>query len=117
MHEASFYLDECLRECAMKFFFKLIAMIAFILVINVGVTHADQISSRILANTCFSCHGHEGKSLGAMPSIQGRPAEYIQTMLNAFRDDKRKGTVMNRIAKGFTSDEIKSLSQYISSLK
>jgi cytochrome subunit of sulfide dehydrogenase len=101
----------------MRLFFKLIAVVTFVMVANAGVTHADQVSSRILANTCFSCHGHKGKSLGAMPSIKGKPAKYIQTMLNAFRDDKRKGTVMNRIAKGFTPDEIKSLSQYFSSLK
>lgn len=78
---------------------------------------ADQASASVLANTCFSCHGHKGKSLGAMPSIQGKPAKYIETMLTAFRDDKRQGTVMNRIAKGFSPAEIEALSQYFATLK
>ena len=32
-------------------------------------------------------------------------------------EDKRKGTVMNRIAKGFSPSEIKALSQYFATLK
>lgn len=76
---------------------------------------ADMASSVVLANTCFSCHGTDGASQGAMPSIKGKPANYIETVLMAFREDKRKGTVMNRIAKGFDANEIKALSRYFSS--
>ncbi len=93
----------------------LIAAMSFVL--TADIARADQAPPGVLANTCFSCHGHKGKSLGAMPSIQGKPAKYIETMLNAFREDKRKGTVMNRIAKGFSPSEIKALSQYFATLK
>jgi sulfide dehydrogenase cytochrome subunit len=79
-----------------------------------GITaaRAETPSPVVLANTCFSCHGTDGDSVGAMPSIKGKPAAYISTMLTAFRNGSRKGTVMNRIAKGFSPDEIAALSRY-----
>ena len=76
---------------------------------------ADMASDTVLANTCFSCHGTDGNSVGAMPTIKGKSASFIEKQLEEFRADKRSGTVMNRIAKGFTSDEIKTLSRYFAS--
>lgn len=73
---------------------------------------ADMASSEVLANTCFSCHGTDGHSAGAMPSINGRPAKFIEVALKAFRDGKRQSTVMQRIAKGFNDDEITALAAY-----
>lgn len=76
---------------------------------------AEMASPIVLANTCFSCHGTDGQSEGAMPSIKGKPAAYISAMLTAYRNDSKKGTVMNRIAKGFSPDEIAALSKYFAS--
>ncbi len=88
-----------------------------VLFLTAGGARADMASSVVLANTCFSCHGTDGRSVGAMPSIQGKPASYIELQLKAFRDGKLKATVMNRIAKGFSNDEIKALSRYFSGKK
>jgi len=82
-----------------------------------GITKADMASAVVLANTCFSCHGTDGASAGAMPSIKGKPADFIETQLTGFRDGTKRGTVMNRIAKGFTDDEIKALSRYFAGKK
>lgn len=91
---------------------------AFLLFVPPGGTaRADMASAVVLANTCFSCHGTDGASKGAMPSIKGKPANFIETQLTAFRDGKKQGTVMNRIAKGFTNDEIKVLSRYFAAKK
>ena len=79
-----------------------------------GGAKADMASSVVLANTCFSCHGTDSESAGAMPSIKGKPADFIETQLMAFRDGKKQGTVMKRIAKGFNAAEIKALSRYFS---
>ena len=70
---------------------------------------AEDPSGAVMANTCFSCHGTDGKSAGAMPSIAGKKADYIIKMLTEFRDGKRPSTVMKRIAKGFTDSEIAAL--------
>ncbi|MEK9671263.1 MAG: c-type cytochrome [Rhodospirillaceae bacterium] len=74
---------------------------------------ADMASSAVLAHTCFSCHGPGGRSAGAMPSIDGKPAKLIELNLKDFRDGKRESTVMQRIAKGFTDVEIKAISEYL----
>jgi len=92
----------------------LVAAIAATLVLASGPeVKADQASAAVLASTCFSCHGAGGKSAGAMPSINGKPAKLIELNMKAFRDGKRQSTVMQRIAKGFNDAEIKALSEYL----
>ena len=77
-----------------------------------GTAAADTPASEVLANTCFSCHGTDGHSAGAMPILNGKPAKLIEIALKAFRDGKKDSTVMMRIAKGFDDAEIKALSEY-----
>ena len=49
-----------------------------------------------------------------MPPIHGRPAEEIAAAMLAYRADERPATVMNRIAKGFSPDEIRAISAWLS---
>lgn len=94
-----------------------LALVAGTFALTAGQAAAQDTTSAVLANTCFSCHGTEGKSQGAMPVLAGRPASYIKVTLNQYREDKKQGTVMNRIAKGFTAEEIESLSRFFASQK
>jgi len=80
-----------------------------------GGAQAEETRAAILTNTCFSCHGPDGHSAGAMPSIAGKSASYIVETLKRFRDGGKEGTVMPRIAKGFTDEEIDALANYFSS--
>jgi sulfide dehydrogenase cytochrome subunit len=75
---------------------------------------ADQAMSRgsALANACAACHGPEGHSHGAIPPIDRLSAEDFISVLKAFRADTRKGTVMNRIAKGVDDAEITAMAAY-----
>ena len=67
----------------------------------------------VLALSCASCHGTNGASPGSIPRIQGRSAEYIEKAMLQFKAGERLATVMNRIAKGYTDEEIKLLSAYL----
>ena len=82
-----------------------------------GPVKADMASSAVLANTCFSCHGTDGHSAGAMPSLNGKPEKLIANLLTQYKAGKREGTVMTRIAKGFSDAEIASLAKYFSENK
>jgi sulfide dehydrogenase cytochrome subunit len=82
-----------------------------------GPALPDESRGPILANTCFSCHGTDGHSSGAMPSIDGKSADYIVDTLTRFRDGSKASTVMARIAKGFTDEEIQVLAAYFSGRK
>ena len=63
------------------------------------VTAADA-GGKIIAAQCNGCHGFEGASKGAVPALKGKPAVYLSESMKEFKSDKRKGTMMNRIAKG-----------------
>src|SRR3954469_7392262 len=63
---------------------------------------AETVSSRgaALAQTCVTCHGPDGHSQGAIPSLTTLSSADIIAALQAFRAETRPGTVMHRIAKG-----------------
>jgi len=70
-------------------------------------------SGAMLANSCEGCHGSDGNSQGpAMPTIAGMSKNYMVEVMEEFRDDETKSTIMGRIAKGYTDDEIKAMAAY-----
>ncbi len=75
-------------------------------------------SAAMLATHCTGCHGEDGASLGpASPSIGGLDKDYFIKTMRAFKNGKRHATVMGRIAKGYTDDEIKAMAGYFASKK
>jgi cytochrome subunit of sulfide dehydrogenase len=64
------------------------------------------------ALSCSGCHGPPGTG-GAVASLAGRPAEEIVAALTQFRRGERAATVMDRIAKGFTDDEIHAIAEWL----
>ena len=74
-------------------------------------------SGEAIGFTCNGCHGYDGRSKGSVPSIKGLPAIHIETAMKDFKSGKRQGTIMSRIAKGYTDEEIKAMSDYFASLK
>jgi len=84
-----------------------------------GLTTVAQAESTVtraamLANNCSTCHGPDGHSPGAIPSIAGKPAEYLATALREFRAGTRTATVMTRHAKGYSDEDIQALADYFS---
>ncbi len=99
----------------------------------------DTASPSMLANTCLGCHGPNGISEGpATPTISGMSELYIIAAMLAYKFDndedkvdevieadpdledveffERMSTVMNRIAKGYSVEEIKILAKHFASL-
>lgn len=75
-------------------------------------------SGEMLGNTCAGCHGTNGNTNGpATPGIAGMNSEYFVESMKGYADGSRKGTIMNRIAKGYTEDEIKAMSKYFAAQK
>jgi sulfide dehydrogenase cytochrome subunit len=69
----------------------------------------------MLSNSCAACHGTDGKSPGAIPSINGKSSPFIVQTLHEFREGKRPATVMGRHATGYTDDEIQLIADYFAS--
>lgn len=75
-------------------------------------------SAAMLATHCTGCHGDDGASLGpASPSIGGLDKDYFIKTMQAFKSGKRHATVMGRIAKGYTDEEIRAMAGYFASKK
>ena len=83
-----------------------------------GAAFAATPSASMLANTCAGCHGTDGVSHGpATPTIAGNSAEYFEEVMEAYQNGDRRSTIMGRIAKGYTKEEIKLLASYFSKQK
>ena len=73
-------------------------------------------TGQMLADTCAGCHGTDGASTGpATPSIAGNAAIYIVDSMNAYKSGDRHGTIMGRIAKGYSDEEIEAMAEVIAS--
>jgi sulfide dehydrogenase cytochrome subunit len=85
----------------------------FVALVLAGPSQATP-TAAMLGNPCVTCHGANGASIGAIPSLQGYPKEVIISALDAFRADSRPATIMGRIAKGYTDEEIEALGEFFS---
>ena len=74
---------------------------------------ADETAPANLANACAGCHSPDGRGPGPIPAINKLTAADISTMLRAFKSDEVVATIMNRIAKGYTDDEIDAIANYL----
>lgn len=88
-----------------------------LLISSSAVSAADISQGAMLSNSCSACHGTDGKSPGAIPSIHGKSAHFINQALTEFRSGYRASTVMGRHAKGYSDSEIKLIADYFASLK
>ncbi len=71
---------------------------------------------QILALSCASCHGTDGKSVSVIPTINGRSVEYIETALKGYKSGDRPSTVMARHAKGYTDEELRLIAEYFGTI-
>jgi len=74
---------------------------------------AQNANPQLLTVSCSGCHGPNGRSPGAIPSIYGRTAPALADALRDFRDGRRPSTVMVRFAKGYTDAEIEAVAAEI----
>ena len=66
-----------------------------------------------MISNCYSCHGTDGRSPGAIPSLTGKNAQQALLQLKEFKSGQLATTVMTRHAKGYTDAELEALANYI----
>ena len=64
------------------------------------------------AASCSGCHPAKPAVDTPVPRLVGQDPAAIVTAMQAFRSGTRPATVMDRIAKGFSNDEIKSIAAW-----
>ena len=63
------------------------------------------------AASCLGCHPAAADD-GPVPALAKLPAPQIVAALQAYRSGARPATVMDRIAKGFSDEEIEAIAQW-----
>ena len=69
------------------------------------------------AVSCSGCHPTSAKVTSPVPRLAGQDRAAIVRAMQDFRSGQRAGTVMDRIAKGFTDDEIQALAAWFAAQK
>jgi sulfide dehydrogenase cytochrome subunit len=63
----------------------------------------------LAAESCAMCHGVGSRGAGDIVALAGRPKEEIAAAMAAFRSGERQGTIMGRIARGYSEAEIAAI--------
>lgn len=64
------------------------------------------------AASCSGCHAPP-RVASPLPPLAGRDPKDIVAAMQEFRSGQREATIMNRIAKGFSDDEIQAIAAWI----
>ena len=74
-------------------------------------------TGQAMAQTCYVCHGPAGRSAPPIPTIARLPADILRGRMMEFKTGQLPSTVMARIAKGYSDEQITAISDYLASLK
>jgi cytochrome c553 len=83
----------------------------------VATAQAMDTRARFMAANCAYCHGTDGRSSGAIPSLAGLETKYFVDQMKAFRDGSRPATVMAKHANGYTDAEYEAVAKYFAAIK
>jgi cytochrome subunit of sulfide dehydrogenase len=89
------------------------------LILLSGPLQADEASDTrafMLAASCFGCHGTDGQSPGSIPTLYGKSKNFVVTALQEYKTDASQGTVMNRLAKGYSDEEIELIGEWFAAM-
>ncbi|MCU7893342.1 MAG: cytochrome c4 [Candidatus Thiodiazotropha sp. (ex Ustalcina ferruginea)] len=82
------------------------------------ITQAAGPTAAALAFTCAGCHGTDGSSVGpSSPSIAQMDPEVFIDAMQAYKGDQSNSTIMNRIAKGYSDEQIKGMAWFFAKQK
>jgi cytochrome c553 len=70
----------------------------------------------VLAASCASCHGADGRGVGSFPALAGSKRAALVRQLQAYRSGALQNPMMNAIAESLNDDDIASLAEYYASL-
>ncbi len=85
---------------------------ALLVAASMSAYAGEDLRAFMLSASCAACHGTDGESPDSIPTIQGKSAKYIADKLKQYKADKGSPTVMNRLAKGYSDEEIEQIAAW-----
>ena len=74
--------------------------------------HAGAAEAPPGASSCSGCHAANEAVETPVPRLAGLPTPRIAEAMQAFRAGQRPGTIMPRLARGFSDDEIAAIAAW-----
>jgi cytochrome subunit of sulfide dehydrogenase len=69
------------------------------------------------ATSCSGCHSANASDTSTPPRLIGRDPAKMVAALQEFRSGQRAATIMDRVVKGFTPDEIQAIAAWYGAQK
>lgn len=85
---------------------------SLVLLAGLATTSLATPPDSMLGNTCAGCHGTNGLSLSPMPRIAGFNEKYLVNTMKHYQTGERSSTIMRRIAKGYTEEELTAMAKF-----
>jgi sulfide dehydrogenase cytochrome subunit len=80
----------------------------------VGLNPAPAAEAPAGAASCSGCHPAGANADTPVPRLAGQDANAIVGAMQGFRNGQRPATLMDRIAKGFSDEEIRAIAAWFS---
>jgi sulfide dehydrogenase cytochrome subunit len=77
----------------------------------------DGPSGQAMVQTCYVCHGPDGRSVEGVPALMRGQKEFVARQMTEFKADRRPATIMNRVAKSYSDEQIVAIADYLAALK
>src|SRR2546423_6830056 len=90
----------------------LMRLTAVLAIVLASATTASTAEIPAGAASCSGCHAANPRVETPVPPLAGRPAADITSQMIAFKSGQRPGTIMDRIAKGFSDEEIRAIAAW-----
>ena len=94
----------------------LAALVATLLATATAVAQ-DGPSGQAMVQTCYVCHGPEGRSAERVSALMRGQKELVVSQMVEFKTDRRPATIMNRVAKSYSDEQIAAIGDYLAGLK
>jgi sulfide dehydrogenase cytochrome subunit len=92
--------------------------LALVAMVVSTMAYAVPPSAAMLSNACGGCHGTHGASAGpSMPSLAGQSKVFFIDAMKKFKSGERPATVMGRLSKGYTDEQIVAMADFFAKQK
>ena len=84
-----------------------------LLLFSGGSAFAQATDTALLIGGCQGCHGVNGQGANGIPAIKGAHSRgEFTAMMRAFSANERPATIMGRISRGYTAEQIAILAAH-----
>ncbi len=84
------------------------------LAIASGVQAAGLSLGALVASQCNTCHGTDGEGAQSVPRLAGLDADEIFESMKAFASGEDAASIMDRVAKGYSDEQLHAVANYYS---